>query len=666
MDSPLPQFLRELGFVLLEHRGDGLFAFLSPQPAWLNSLWNLSADFHQGIAITEKSPFLENFLVEADAFWASHQNGLCESETWIETSDTGKEVPLKAIALQFDGKRVLALHSPEPQFRERVQLLQTARNALLEHERLQREIQKKEILLHCIIHDLSQPLSVMSVAFDSMEEESVSERGKGLLALGRKATDQQLSMIRDILQVFSSDLKASLAGMDTSEAAPNLLVSARTVHASMSSVFASKNIQLRLDVPDDARLNWQVRGESSRIERIFSNLLENALRYSPPESQVTIRLSSDGEYVRAEVDDEGPGLPKDLPPSQIFSLFSKGKEGGGKAGLGLYFCRLTVERWGGSISCESLPTKGSRFWFRLPKASAVEKARTEKTKPITAVNDKGSPKKKSHPMRILLADDQDEIRLLTTNQLERSGHSVLPVANGKEAFEAARRERFDVVLLDEDMPVLGGLQALKAIRELPKESVPKSIIALTGYNSEPDRARLQAAGFDFVIGKPFRLDMLERLLGGDTGAEPNKIAESAEPPKAQGSPFSNVLDRVGGDEKLARQMVATFLRDTPPRIKGIANAAQQKNGSSLASLAHALKGSVAIFGAVEAHEFSERLQEAGRRNDFGEAASLAKQLEEEIAKLEANLRGYAGRERSRATGTRSKTKRRHSGPKRSS
>jgi len=663
MSEPLPQFLRELGFVILEHRAHGLFTLLSPAPAWLMELWEIPQDSRAELPVARKSPFLESFLFEADAFWNSNTKGLRQSEIWVEKSPSGTEIPLEAIALQWEGKRFLALHSPGPQFRERVQLLQTARNSLLDHEKLQREIQKKEILLHCIIHDLSQPLSVMSVAFDCMTDEHVSERGKGLLELGRKASDQQLLMIRDILQVFSADLKASLDAESKVESAPDLFTCAKSVLNAFTPVYAAKGVRLQFNESTDQQAEWRVRGEATRVERIFSNLLENALRYAPTGSKVTIGLAHDAEFARAFVDDEGPGLPPDLSPAQIFALFSKGKEGSGKAGLGLYFCRLTVERWGGAIGCESLPQRGSRFWFQLPRAAAKSEPATQAPKSQAEKMDFKPLPVMKYPMRILLADDQSEIRMLTTHQLERSGHHVVSVANGQEALDALEREPFDVVLLDEQMPVMSGLQALRAIRERQKNTEPIVVIALTGYNSKPDRERLIRAGFDSVIGKPFRLDALDALLRGaqeeSLPVRENKLADA--PTK---TPSENLLERVGGDEKLARKMISTFLRDAPLRMAAIQKAVTQKNGQALASQAHALKGSVSIFGANLARECSEKLQDLGRASDFRGIARLSKQLKEEIAKLEANLRGYAGQKHSPRPGASPKAKRRSSNPKR--
>lgn len=667
MSGPLSQFLRELGFVLLQHRADARFELLSPPPPWLAELWQISQTAHGEIPIAEKSPFLENFLMEADVFWNSGREGLCRSETWIEKSPLGREIPLAAMALKVEGARFLALHSPETEFQERVQLLQTARDSLLDQEKLQREIQKKEILLHCIVHDLSQPLSVMSVAFDSMTEEHVSDRAKSLVDLGKKASNQQLAMIRDILQVFSADLKASLAAESKVESSPDLLACAESVRRAFTAVYAAKHVKLRLDEKIDQQSTWRVRGEATRIERIFSNLLENALRYSPSGSTVAIGLVRDGEFVKALVDDEGPGLPADIPPTRIFALFSKGKEGGGKAGLGLYFCRLTVERWGGAIGCESLPQGGSRFWFRLPKATIKAESVSNRAKPPVLIRNAVRMPTKESPIRILLAEDQDEIRMLTTMQLERRDHQVVAVSNGQQALEALNREPwFDIALLDEDMPVMTGVQAMQAIRGSKKDFGPILLIALTGYNSEPDQERLIQAGFDSVIGKPFRIDSLDAVLRGsveNTPTAPGKRISPAPNPRPQ-TPVATLLDRVGGDEQLARKMIATFLRDTPKRVARIESALKQKNGPQLASLAHALKGSVSIFGAESAELSAERLQDLGRAYDFSSTASVYKQLKEGIAELEANLRGYALQNRSRRSGVSSKTKRRRANPQR--
>jgi CheY-like chemotaxis protein len=306
----------------------------------------------------------------------------------------------------------------------------------------------------------------------------------------------------------------------------------------------------------------------------------------------------------------------------------------------LYFCRITVERWGGNIDCTSLPQKGSRFWFRLPKAVAQDLA-SRGEHPRQREGSASSPnlmaaRRKS--MLILLADDQEDIRTLTTYQLERSGHHVISVSNGKDALATAQRAPFDVILLDEEMPGLTGVQVVRAIRDNPSTLASRPVlIALSGNSSDEDRDRLLAAGFDSVLAKPFRLEALTSLLSDPEHIPPD--ASSLTPPEP-GS-LRDILKRIGGDKKLLRQMIATFLRDTPKRLAAIRMALKKKDDIQLASCAHALKGSVSIFGPSPALRMVEALQHLGRDRDLREARRVYPLLQEEIANLLEKLRGYA-------------------------
>jgi protein-histidine pros-kinase len=244
-------------------------------------------------------------------------------------------------------------------------------------------------------------------------------------------------------------------------------------------------------------------------------------------------------------------------------------------------------------------------------------------------------------MRILLADDQEDIRSLTTIQLERSGHHVTSVPDGKTALKAAQRDRFDVALLDEEMPGLTGVQVARAICENAKTREGRPIlIALTGNNSPEDRDRLRAAGFDSVIAKPFRLETLATLLR-DPARIPADAAPPDQAPSSEPGSFDDILKRIGGDKKLLCQMIATFLHDTPKRLAAIQKMLKRGDGVELSSYAHALKGSVSIFGAAHARQHSQALQDLGRIGDFAEANRVYPLLQEEIAKLLEKLRGYA-------------------------
>jgi CheY-like chemotaxis protein len=410
---------------------------------------------------------------------------------------------------------------------------------------------------------------------------------------------------------------------------------------SLGPTFEAKGVRLVVSSTVDPEGKWPVAAEESRLQRIFSNLLENALRYTPAGRRVTIGVEDEGDFLRAFVDDEGPGLPQDLRPEQIFGLFMRGKQSGGKAGLGLYFCRITVERWGGTIGCVSLPEKGSRFWFRLPRATG----RTSASSPAALqTSNASSPKRiqaSVRPLRILLADDQEDIRTLTAYQLKRSGHTVIIAKDGKQALRAFRSAYFDVVLLDQEMPEMTGDEVARAIRKTEQGKKKQVfLVASTGNTTSEDARRLKQAGFDDVLGKPFRLEDLNLILSASPAAT-SATKEPSTPSTLPGANFAELVARVGGDEKLLKRMIHTFLRDTPRRLVGIAAAIRRKDPERLASLAHALKGSVGIFAAEAACKHSQELQELGRSSELSKASEVLALLKEEIAKLQANLRGYA-------------------------
>ena len=258
-------------------------------------------------------------------------------------------------------------------------------------------------------------------------------------------------------------------------------------------------------------------------------------------------------------------------------------------------------------------------------------------------------------MRILLADDQKENRMLTRQHLESHGHVVVAVTNGEEALQAARRQSFDVILLDEEMPVMSGTQALRAIRSAQEGRAHSIVIALTGYNTEPDCDRLLGAGFDSVIGKPFRMDALLATLQGPIQKETLGAASLASPAAPEAT-ADDLLKRVGGDRDLLRRMIHTFLRNAPKQLEQICKAIRQKRAGKLAFSAHGLKGPLSIFGARKAAECCQELETFGRSGSLADAGKSYDQLKEEIAALEANLRGYAGLKRSPGPGARSKTK----------
>ncbi|HKS83694.1 MAG TPA: response regulator [Candidatus Acidoferrales bacterium] len=706
-------FLASQGYALFERVGESQFRVIGAYPAWCARVWGeaphaSAAGSARGAApkalrLGERSPFLENFFLEAESVWSGAGEESVRSGDWVECATDGAEIPLEAAAWRLAGKSILVLQNLSSTYAEQQRLFQTARDSLLEHERLVREVQKKEILLHCIVHDLTQPLGAMRGAFDLLAGERLPERTARFVEIARGESLRQEQMIRGILEAFSADLAAEQAAKGAESPGANILECARQAVRDFSAAFEAHGLRLRLDTslvagPDaalDARAerdsNWYVAGDAPRILRIFGNLLENAQRYTPRGKAVTIGVEDKGSHVLAYVDDEGQGLPPDAAKggaaaAKLFALFTKGKDRPGKAGLGLYFCKITVERWGGAIGAENRAQGGSRFWFRLPRAAAAQAVARISVKEKTiasqalavdalSVHDghksrgkKPSSAEAAHPLRILIAEDSEANRELLMEMLKKRGHSVAGVEDGREALAAIARENFDALLMDEEMPRMNGLDAARAIRKSEDAGKKRlAIIAVTGNATGEDEKRFLEAGMDGFLPKPVSMDKLFEMVesvaraaaGSQSSAPPPAAAHASAHESASTaasatgaataqsheivsdaapeSVVAHLRRTTGGNEPLMRSLAKTFLADAPARFAALRRAIAKKDADGVAKTAHLLKGGLSIFGALRAVDGARRLESMGRAADLRDAAAAFSALEEEFASLRKEL-----------------------------
>lgn len=650
-DAPIfESYLADQGYALFEFFGGGEFRALGHYPDWCKKLWGQEDARQKTLRLAELSPFLENFLIDAEGFWNSKRKGTANSPIWIERDSANQETPLEAVAARLDGKKVLIVRNLSSTYADRQQLFQTARDSLLEHERLLHEIQKKEILLHCIIHDLSQPLNAMRGCFNILGMEKLPGEQRRMVETGQRESQRQEQMIRGILEAFSGDLAAQQAPAGASAEAPDLAVCAQHVVEEFSPAFTEKGIRLQLDPRLDLARGWKVAGDAPRLERIFGNLLENAMRYTPKGSGVTVGIEDKVHCLLAFVDDEGPGLPKDASSDRLFALFAKGKDRPGKAGLGLYFCKITIERWGGSIGAENRPGGGSRFWFKIPRVMKVTQNCGADNHPAPEKSRAPAPQeaptlrpleKATKRLQILVAEDTDVNRELVTELLHKRGHTVVAVADGRAAIAALSKKRFDVVLMDEQMPGMDGLEATRTIRQMERASGKHQIIiGVTGNVAEEDKQRRIEAGMDGYLTKPFDMHVLFQIIearssGGQVIAPWQSPAAGSAPPAED---VAAHLERTtGGNKKLAQSLVKSFLADAPKKLSDIRRTVAQKNAAKLARAAHSFKGSAAIFGPSNAVAAARNLEALGKSGGLTGAEKELRALEQEFARLKNDL-----------------------------
>jgi signal transduction histidine kinase len=185
--------------------------------------------------------------------------------------------------------------------------------------------------------------------------------------LGLQQTTRQQMLTETILDVFSAEMGALDPFTSDPTQAPDAILCVKAVLEALSPAATTRQITLHLHPSIGPQRERKVVGEHSRLERAIFNLVENAIRYSPEGGVVTVGVKSEGQTILITVDDEGSYVPQNMVAMLFEKLIQRG-ERTGRSGLGLYFCRMMVERWGGSTGYSPRPRGGNRFWLRLPRA----------------------------------------------------------------------------------------------------------------------------------------------------------------------------------------------------------------------------------------------------------------------------------------------------------
>lgn len=353
--------------IVLERVSEATFTVYGEAPEWFVRLCP-EATSPEPFEPGQRFAFLEAFLFDAEQFWIEPTTDSVKSGPWIEVGDDGLQHYLEATAVRVGERCLLIVELPRIPYEEHLAVIQTGRETSLERDAMMREIQKKEILLHCIVHDLKGPLSGIVGSVSLLAGKETLPGQKEFLELALRQSSRLELLIQGILSAFSAEIEALEQFTFDPAAAPDALETIGEAALAMAPAYKLSRASLEIDPEIDPNADWRVVGEKVRLDRVLQNLIGNALRYSPKGSTVTLGLSTDGDLVTFTVDDQGPGVPEEVR-GRLFQKFSQGGTKAGSAGLGLYFCRMTVERWGGEIGYEPRDGSGSRFWFRLQRAS---------------------------------------------------------------------------------------------------------------------------------------------------------------------------------------------------------------------------------------------------------------------------------------------------------
>jgi PAS domain S-box-containing protein len=366
-------------------------------------------------------------------------------------------------------------------------------------EALRRADRQKDDFLATLAHELRNPLAPLRTGLHLLQRGGgAPEQAARVHGIMQRQLDHMVRLVDDLLDIARiSQGKISL----------------RQEHLALHTVLEQAvdvcrplmDAQGHTLVWEGVDPQWQVSGDATRLVQVVGNLLNNAAKYTPPGGRVTLRAGAEGDVLRIEVEDTGIGIPPALL-ERVFDRFAQVQQhlerAQGGLGIGLSVVKSLVEMHGGRVSAESAGVgTGSRFLVWLPCAELQDAAAGEADDVASTVRRR----------KVLVVDDNHDAAATLAMVLEMSGHEVLLAHDGPAALEMTALHQPSVVFLDIGMPGMSGYDTAGRMRALPG-GARRTLVALTGWGGEGDRARSLSAGFDLHLTKPVEIGTVDSVL----------------------------------------------------------------------------------------------------------------------------------------------------------
>jgi two-component system CheB/CheR fusion protein len=426
------------------------------------------------------------------------------------------DVTLSATAVLDSGGRVVSS-------RTIMRDVSTRRQAEL---KLAEAARMREQFLAMVSHELRSPLHAINAAFQIIDStDADDEHRKRSEAVVRRQTRQMVRLVDDLLDVsriIHGKLQLEHLPLDVSEVA-------RAAVDAMAPSFHSKGVTL---VTEGMEFALPMFGDASRLTQVVTNLLHNALRFTPEGRRVRVTCAANGPFANIVVADEGRGIESNEVES-IFGMFTQSRQGlartEGGLGLGLTIAQRIVMSHGGAISASSDGLgRGAKFTVSLPLDMRA------------SVEPREEPNKDGR-LSIVVVEDQDDAREILETLLQLEGHEIHTARDGHEGLAVIIEKRPQIGLLDIGLPRLNGYDLAREIRQKLGRSI--KLVAMSGYGQAEDVRKAEEAGFDRHLTKPVdprRLEAALRDLGVETYGHP---APSG--PAPNGPPVSRHVSPVG-------------------------------------------------------------------------------------------------------------------------
>ena len=508
---------------------------------------------------------------------------------------------------------------------------------------------KSEFLAN-ISHEVRTPLNALMGLTRLLMDSPLTPEQRSWLELMDSSAHALLSLLNDVLDL--SRIEAGKTQLEhTRFALHETLSEVSAVYAEQARAKA-----MRWTLTIDPALPAQVQGDAGRLRQVLSNLLSNALKFTPKGGQVQITAATapaaSGGGVRPwrlQVKDSGVGISAQQQAT-LFDAFTQADASTarryGGSGLGLAICARLVQLMGGKLSVDSALGQGSCFTVTLPLVEAGEPVPQSSPQELSTLIQAGA---RFAGLRVLVAEDHPVNELLMNQLLKQLGCTVINARDGDEAVRAWAEDGVDLVLMDVQMPGTNGLQATQRIRaeEIRHGLAHTPIVAVTANAMNGDREACLAAGMDGYTPKPVSPQGLMRAMQealSRVAGQPAAPALAVQPESELRSPAAaHALDvdklrrRLDGDEATLLQLAVAMRSDLGERLDALAQALQARDPQRAIAHAHGLKGSLGSMTAERGARLAKGLELAALARDwtlFGRALPL---LQAEARQIDAAL-----------------------------